>query len=316
MLKHLTITLNLLALTLPIKLFAAPIVFEVGGSNNSSSIQSTVDSFRAALGNPNNGNASGPLFSGRREINWDGGGSTANAAVGTPFNGFQNIRGGQFVTPGTGFVQAPASASGSSDDLGTFFGNATYDTTFGSFSLVRLFVPVGSNITDALFFIPGTAGSTPATVSGFGAVFTDVDLADSTKIEFFDIFGNVLLDKFVQPGTVADQSLSFLGVIFDAGERIARVRITTGTAPLSGIANDNPGSGIDLVAMDDFLYSEPLQVPEPATWTLFGSSAMTLVMAGAVQRRRVRRLCENRGPKIGDQKSGTVPSFPFPAPPK
>ena len=37
------------------------------------SIQSTVDAFRAALGGSNNGNNPGPLLSGRREINWDGG---------------------------------------------------------------------------------------------------------------------------------------------------------------------------------------------------------------------------------------------------
>src|SRR5262249_61047952 len=55
---------------------AAPMFFDVGGSNLTSSIQGTVDAFRAALGNPNNGNAAGPLVSGRREINWDGGGDT------------------------------------------------------------------------------------------------------------------------------------------------------------------------------------------------------------------------------------------------
>jgi hypothetical protein len=175
--------------------------------------------------------------------------------------------------------------------LGTFFGNATYDTTFGFFSPVRLFVPVGSNITDSLFFIPGTAGGIPAEVSGFGAVFTDVDLPDSTKIAYFDIAGNLLYENFALVGTVADQSLSFLGVVFNAGERISRVRITTGTDPLSASNNDDPANGIDLVAMDDFLYSEPLQaVPEPATWTLFGTGAMALIMATAVQRRRVRRL--------------------------
>jgi hypothetical protein len=53
---------------------AAPVFFEAGGSAAPASIQSTVDAFRAALGDPNNGNAPGPLASGHREINWDGGG--------------------------------------------------------------------------------------------------------------------------------------------------------------------------------------------------------------------------------------------------
>jgi hypothetical protein len=49
-------------------------------------IQGTVDQFRAALGEPNNANGAGPLTSGRREINWDGGGSTETAVAGTPFD--------------------------------------------------------------------------------------------------------------------------------------------------------------------------------------------------------------------------------------
>ena len=87
----------------------AQTIFSAGGSNDPASLQSTVDSFRAALGNPNNGNTPGPLVSGRREINWDGGGSPATAVAPTPFNGFRNIRGESFSTPGTDFVQAPPS---------------------------------------------------------------------------------------------------------------------------------------------------------------------------------------------------------------
>ena len=50
-------------------------LFSVGGNSDPGSIQPEVDAFRAALGEPNNGNAAGPLASGRREINWDGGGA-------------------------------------------------------------------------------------------------------------------------------------------------------------------------------------------------------------------------------------------------
>jgi hypothetical protein len=259
---------------------AAPVVFSDAGNNTIGSIQTTVDAFRAAVGDPNNGNAPGPLTTGRREINWDGGGATNNAVAGTPFNVFLNTRGAQFVTPGTGFIQAPASG-GTDGGLEAFFANATYDTTFGFFSPVRLFTPIGSNVTDARFFIPGTNGGARATVGGFGAVFTDVDLTDSTSIQYFDINDSLLFSQSVLPGTVPDQSLSFLGVVFDAGERIARVRIITGNTPLG----PNDGAGVDVVVMDDFVYREPRAVFEPSALFLLASGLGGLGIAGWRRRR-------------------------------
>src|SRR5262249_50715390 len=67
-------------------------VFQAAGPN-AASIQSTVDQFRGALGTTNNGNAPGPLLAGRREINWDGGGSTNTSPGPTPFTVFLNSRG-------------------------------------------------------------------------------------------------------------------------------------------------------------------------------------------------------------------------------
>ena len=248
---------------------AAPILFSVGGNNTAASIQATVDVFRAALGDPNNGSASSQA-SGRREINWDGGGPPVvnGTPPVTPFTLFLNSRGALFTTPGTGLTQA--APSGGTLSLDTI--NPTYATTFSTFSPNRLFAPVGSNITDAVFFLPGSNGTIAATVEGFGAVFTDVDLVGVSSIQFFDLFGGSLGSFDVTPGTTADGSLSFLGVIFNAGERIARVRITSGNTALG--PSDNPGGGVDVVAMDDFLYAEPQRVPErvpaPATLALLG----------------------------------------------
>ena len=39
--------------------------------------------------------------------------------------------------------------------LAGLFNNPTYGTIFSAFSPLRLFSPVGSNITEALFFVPG-----------------------------------------------------------------------------------------------------------------------------------------------------------------
>jgi len=250
-----------------IKDFAPPTVFQAAGPNVAS-IQSSVDAFRAALGNPNNGNA-GSLTTGHREINWDGAGGldTSTTAPVTPFNVFLNTRGSQFTTPGIGLSQAPA-AGGAQGGLAVLFGNPSYATIFKSFSNSRMFTPVGSNVTEALFFLPGSGGNTPATVSGFGAVFTDVDQPDgsgpsekrgnrdaSTLVEFFGVNGELLFSSFV-PASPGDGNQSFFGVKFN-DSRIARVRITTGdVAP--GPDDDSKN---DIVMMDDFIYGEPLALP-------------------------------------------------------
>ena len=240
-----------------------PAVFQAAGPT-SAAIQGTVDAYRAALGDPNNGNAPGPLASGRREINWDGGGGVdATTPPVTPFNVFLNTRGGQFTTPGTGLSQAPP-AGGPQNGLAGLFNNPTYGDIFSAFSPLRLFTPVGSNITDALFFVPGT-DIPPATVRGFGAVFTDVDEPDgigrrkqrgnprgaSTRMDYFDVDGKLIFSSFV-PASPGDGSLSFFGIVFEEAI-IARVRITTGNvAP-----GPNDDDKNDIVMMDDFLYGEP-----------------------------------------------------------
>jgi hypothetical protein len=241
--------------------FVAPTVFQAAGPN-AASIQSTVDAFRAALGAPNNGNAPGPLVSGRREINWDGGGADTTTAPVTPFNVFLNTRGAQFTTPGIGLSQAPPSG-GAQGGLAVLFNNPTYAGAFSTFSPLRLFTPVGSNITDSFFFVPGSNGSVPANVKGFGAVFTDVDQPDgsgpglkhgnrgsSVLVEFFGVGGELLFSGFA-PASPGDRGLSFLGITFN-DPRIASVRIIAGD-----IAGPNDDQQHDIVMMDDFIYGEP-----------------------------------------------------------
>jgi len=251
--------------------FGGFVTFSAGGDATPASIQATVDSFRAAIGNPNNANAPGPLPTGRREINWDGGGATTTVS-GNPFNGFQNIRGAQFATPGTGFVQATPAG------LATQFGQPSYATTFGVFSAQRLFTPIGSNILDVTFSQPGTNGSIGASVDAFGAVFSDVDLAGTTRMQFFDILGAEIFNQTVTPATVSSGGLSFLGARANAGEDIFRVRLTLGNAAPGAV----DGAGSDVVMVDDFLYSEPVPIPEPTT-AIFG---LGLALACLTGRRR------------------------------
>src|SRR5436190_7168027 len=251
------------AQTVPPQQFVAPVVFQAAGATTDS-IQSSVDAFRAALGIPNNGNNPGPLKNGRREINWDGGNPNIldTTAPVNPFLVFLNTRGSQFTTPGLGLSQAPPSG-GPQGGLAVLFSNPTYGQTFRTFSASRLFTPVGSNITEASFSIPGTNGTAPAVVRGFGAVFTDVDQPDgspsprlsnrrsNTLIEYFDRNGRLLFSSSV-PASPGNGNLSFFGIVFDDA-RIASVRIKTGdVAP--GPTDDR---NHDIVMTDDFVYGEP-----------------------------------------------------------
>jgi hypothetical protein len=229
-----------------------PFVAYSAAGPDATSIAPVVNAFRNVLGT-NNGNASGAQPGGRREINWDGGGDAALATVFpnpmTNFNAPPTTRGAVFTGPAPNFE-----ISGQNQPR---FGdlNVNYPGIFTTFSAPRLFTALGSNITDVRFFIPGT--NTPSTVNAFGAVFTDVDLPESTSLEYFDVRGNSLGRAFVPP---ANAGLSFVGLIFSK-ERIGRVRITSGnTAPGPG-AND--GGSVDVVVMDDFIYGEPFTIGPP-----------------------------------------------------
>lgn len=258
---------------------AAPVVFSAAGLV-AAAIQGTVDAYRASLGTLNP-NVAGSFGDGRREINWDGVPNAFSAPNDLPANFFNvnSPRGVVFSTPGTGF-QVSGNLGVAPIEFDNL--NPTYSGLFQTFSAQRLFTALGSNVTDVSFFVPGS--TTPAGVSGFGAVFTDVDLADTTSLQFFDLDNNSLGTFFV-PALPGDETLSFLGVQFNAGELIGRVRITSGNAAL-GLTESG---AIDLVVMDDFIYAEPrTAVPEPATLLLLAGSLAALTMLR--RRRQCRRL--------------------------
>ena len=257
---------------LPSLIWANPVVFSSSGPN-AAAIQANVDAFRAQLGGGSVAGANGSFGGVRREINWDGVPDNLSAPNNMPANFFNSNspRGAVFSTSGTGFQ-----VSGNAGVAPVRFDNInpTYSSIFQTFSPQRLFTAVGSNILDVNFFVAGT--NTPASVSGFGSIFTDVDL-NLTTIEFFNTSGDSL-GVFTAP--TANNGLSFLGVFFNAGERIGRVRITNGNVALG--PNDGPPTA-DVVVMDDFIYSEPAAVPEPASLLLLVSG---LSAAAATCKRR------------------------------
>jgi len=164
-------------------------------------------------------------------------------------------RGATFSTPNKGsnlddsfFVSAKQS-SGVPVRFGEL--DPSYTATFQAFSPERLFTPRDSNVITIQFFVPGT--KIPALVKGFGVVLTDVDVAASASITLYGLDGDVL--GSTHGFQTAPGGLSFWGVVFP-DEPIASVVLVLGNTPLASGAVDGT-AGVDVVAMDDFIYGEP-----------------------------------------------------------
>jgi len=228
----------------------------IGGNNTSvtaGTANAALNAFEAGIGGTNNG-VSGPRASGFRTINWDGvpdAFADPNALPAAYYNA-NSPRGLVLATPGSG-----VEVSGSSPpNLGFGDLNLTYPTDFPAFSPARIFSPIGSNVTDISFYAAGTG--THATVHGFGAIFRNVEAPNTTSgIEYFDQAGHSLGKSLALTGAKGEPE--FLGVLFSP-ETVARVEITSGTTALG--PNDNPPS-TNVVALDDFAYSEPQALPSP-----------------------------------------------------
>jgi hypothetical protein len=214
-------------------------------------ITEAVDEFRQLLG-PDNGGEPNGSANGRREINWDGVPDEAARPNRFPADFFDadqapRARGAVLETPGEslGVSADAANPSGAAPRFGDI--NPGYTEQFKTFSAERLFSPIGSNVVDLTFHVPGT--DTPGVVRGFGAVYTDVDRAENTAFEYFDADGESL-GQFAVP--VSEDGLSFLGVSFPEAV-VARVRIEYGSDPLG----PDDGPQYDVAVMDDFIYGEP-----------------------------------------------------------
>ncbi len=238
-------------------IFAAPVVRQGAGAN-AAAIQGVVDQFRTDLGgalNPNNGQS---FTTGRREINWDGVPDNFSSPNFFPHDFFNvNSPRGAIFAATTPFDNASSffvsADSSNPTNAAVRFGDIdpSYASIFQTFSPQRLFIARNTTVLSVSFFIPGT--KIPATVSGFGAVFTDVDDSQNTLVKFYDVDGKIL-GTYNAP--VADNGLSFLGVSFNGGERVARVEIVSGNSSLANGKLD-AANGIDVIAMDDFIYGEP-----------------------------------------------------------
>jgi hypothetical protein len=248
----------------PNKTTASPLQFNGVGTANSSN---ALSAFEAAIGGTNNRD-NPPQPNGFRTINWDGvkldgtdfnGNTTViskGTTVGIPINRFQS-RGVQFeevyAVSGDGFATVNPHAKG----------------LFPAFSPKNTFTMFNENTIDFRFVLASdpTTVPRPAISRGFGAIFLNVRLPDTTSIEYFN--GDTSLGKFfVSPGPVS--SPEFLGALFN-NPVVTRVTITLGTDVLfffdgttfHSSSTDNPGAGHNLAVTDDFAYAEPMPLPPP-----------------------------------------------------
>ena len=156
---------------------------------------------------------------------------------------FFAARGAQLDTPGLG---------------GEVFDPAgpTWGAGMKPYSGKQLFTPVGSNLTDVRFNVPGT--SREATTAAFGIVLSDVDTATGAALTFFDTRGKVIFEVAVPAGP---NGLSFVSVRFTGGERVARVEVRAGAEALEPGEPEPPQA--DVAAIDDVIFGEPLADEAP-----------------------------------------------------
>src|SRR4029079_5078098 len=207
-----------LALGLPAVASAAPEIRTVSGASPTE-LQATIDAFKA--------NAPS-------QINWDGVPASAAFPNRFPSGFFGNQRGASFDTPGTGTEISNGSPWGGG---------------FKTYSGDKLLAPVGSNYTNVRFNLPGS--SRQAFTSAFGVVLSDVDTTGGAGVTFLDSRGVTILEVPVPAGP---NGLSFVGVRFRDGERVAEVTIRAGSSPIAPGVVDSPQT--DLAAIDDVLVSE------------------------------------------------------------
>jgi hypothetical protein len=237
---------------------AAGVTVVKGKGKTVAAIRPTVVRFRNLLGS-NNGGAPGGDPAGYREINWDSVPDELAAPYALPADFFNaptdpRARGIVLNTPGDHVAVSADrdNPSGARVRFGDV--NPTYARQFKAFSAERLFSPIGSNVVNVTFFVPGT--DTPGVVNSFGAVYTDVDRAESASFEYFDAQG-ARLGRYSVPAR--PQGFSFLGVVFDE-PAIARVRIRYGNRALGPTETRR----YDVAVMDNFIYGEPQAIHLPA----------------------------------------------------
>lgn len=226
-------------------------------SHNAEGLKGAVKTFQALLGGKANGATIGPLENGFRVINWDGG-----APFDMPFDFFNTNAplGALFFAKGNKFaISNPVNNMPKDNKFDSINANAAKN--FIAFSEKRLFTPVKGNFLVTKFEIPGK--KVAATVSGFGAVYNDVNKPSTSFLELFDARGCRIAKVYVPPKA---KGLSFVGIrVFrvrkgfrgmwkKAHAPVYKAAMKLGNTP---ITKKKLGYRSDIVVTDDFIYGEP-----------------------------------------------------------
>jgi hypothetical protein len=249
----------------------APSQTFLGGGTNQPSASSALKNFEAAIGGVNNKATPAPQASGFRTINWDGvktDGTDAAAGpnstvvigsktVGIPLDRFQTngvYFGAVYAVSGDGFTQVNPSVGAATNPPNGLFTPFSAPNTFAMFN---------DNGIDFKFVVPSPDNSTvvSAATRGFGAIFINVELPNTTTIQYFN--GNNLVDTESAPVGGKGNAV-FVGALFK-DQIITRVVLTLGTDVLfsfdgtttkPGLAADD-GVNHNLVVTDDWAFPEP-----------------------------------------------------------
>jgi len=246
--KNKFLALAVLALCLGCKKEHEENVIVISGSGN---ITARVDEFRHLLGDKLN--TTPGAVGGRREINWDG---VPPNMLGKPLpaNFLNNTEVGAPASQQRGLTYEPGDVFSVSNNSFAEV-NALAAGEFQAFSGTQTFTNLSSNLWGIGFQVPGE--EVQATVKGFGIVFSDVDVANNTSMEFFS--DGKSIGKFYAPVQSAGSKLSFLGVYF-RNQRITSIKVQHGNGLLpQGEKDISAGGSKDLVILDDFLYDEPVK---------------------------------------------------------
>lgn len=240
---------------------------------NAEEISNAFEEFRQLLGGAApNGNGAAATPSGHRQINWDAGAVPFDM----PGNFFAETvdRGCTIASSANEFrVSNPLDGEAGAPDDNFDSIDSDAAANFNTFSAERLFSPVETNNIAVKFEIPGS--DDVGYVTGFGAVFVDVNEEEVTKMTAYAADGCIIGESFVPPSA---GGLSFLGIfsrVEFGSPPIASIEITLGDQDLD---ESNAGCNIfctllsifgidtsisgDQVVLDDFLYGEPVSLAD------------------------------------------------------